>query len=270
MSRVLVTGCSSGIGRSAVALLRQNGHEVVATARDVSALADLDADLRLPLDVRDQESVAAAFAESGALDAVVCNAGISLWAPLDIADMADIEAVIDTNLLGAVRVVKAALPGFRKRRSGRIVVVSSTAARRVTPFIGVYAASKVALEAIVESVRYECAAFGVTAAIVEPGAIVTSMDRNRRVLAGEGSEYAELVARVRARVADVHASALPVEEAGRYVLAAVEDPEPPLRMPVGESATARIGERLSLSDSAYEKEVLRDLLGLDPVHPVLR
>jgi NADP-dependent 3-hydroxy acid dehydrogenase YdfG len=261
MARVLLTGCSSGIGRCAAELLHARGHEVVATARVLASLDDLDCALRLPLDVRRPESVAAALESAGLLDAVVCNAGVSLWAPVELASMEDIEWLLDTNVLGVIRVVRAVLPGCRMRRRGRIVVVSSTAARRVTPFIGCYAATKAAIEAFTESVRYEMSDFGVTATIVEPGPVATSMEANRRVLDAAGSEYAPLVGRITAQVHGLRDAALSAEEAGRYVVGAVEMPDPPLRIPVDAPAERRIRERLAMSDAEYERLVLAMLGG---------
>lgn len=261
MARILITGCSSGIGRSAAQLLHARGHQVVATARRPSSLHGLDVTLRLPLDVRDPGSILAAINAAGVLDAVVCNAGVSLWAPVELATMDDIEWLFDTNLLGVVRVVKAVLPGFRARRQGRIVVVSSTAARRVTPFIGCYAATKAAIEAFTESVRYETSAFGVTATIVEPGAVATSIAANRRVLDTGGSEYERLLTRIRSQIGQLHDAALSAEEAADYVVRAVEMSDPPLRIEVSAAAANRVRERLAMSDAEYEQFVLATLGG---------
>src|SRR4029079_7743476 len=98
MKRILVTGCSSGIGRAIAMQLSGEGHRVVATARNAETLADLPVARRLALDVREQASVDAAIAEAGEIDVLINNAGLAMWGPLELNEVGDIERLFDTNV----------------------------------------------------------------------------------------------------------------------------------------------------------------------------
>ncbi|HEX4255136.1 MAG TPA: SDR family NAD(P)-dependent oxidoreductase, partial [Streptosporangiaceae bacterium] len=151
MARVLITGASRGIGRASATALSQGGHEVIATARDVSALHDVPAALRLSLDVTDQVSVDAAMAAAGPVDVLVSNAGATVRAPVETVPLAAVRQLIELNTLGALRVAQAVLPGMRTAGSGQLIFVSSIQGRLVIPLIGAYGASKWALEALAET-----------------------------------------------------------------------------------------------------------------------
>ena len=128
-ARVLVTGCSSGIGRALCAELTDRGHHVVATARSRATLEDVPAQLRLELDVTDSRSIAAAVSRVGAVDVVVNNAGLTAWAALETMPIDTAQRVFDINVWGGLRVSQAMLPTMRARRRGRIVNVSSASLR---------------------------------------------------------------------------------------------------------------------------------------------
>ena len=134
--RILITGAARAIGAATATELTRAGHEVVATARDVTLLGDLDVALRLPLDVTDAESVADALAAAGELDAVVNNAARNGKGPLETFPLEDIEAIFSTNALGALRVLQPLLPAWRQRGSGVIINVSSIQGRVATPLDG--------------------------------------------------------------------------------------------------------------------------------------
>ena len=155
MARILITGASRGIGRGTAVALAGRGHEVIATARDVAALDDVPAALRLSLDVTDQASVDAAIARAGRVDVLVSNAGATVRAPLETVPLEAVEQLIELNTLGALRVAQAVLPGMRAQGSGQLIFVSSIQGRLVLPLIGAYAASKWALEALAETLAVE-------------------------------------------------------------------------------------------------------------------
>ena len=159
MSRVLVTGASKGIGRATVRELAARGHEVVATARSRAALEDLPTAARLALDVTDQESVDAALAAAGELDALISNAGETLRAPAESVPLTEVSRLFELNTVGALRVAQAVLPGMRARGRGRLLFVSSITGRIVVPLGGAYAASKWALEALAEAIAIEAGHF---------------------------------------------------------------------------------------------------------------
>ena len=161
---VLITGCSSGIGRATAELLQSRGHLVVATARDPGSLAGLNAAGKLRLDVTDDRSVAdavaAVVAEHGRIDALVNNAGYGIQGAVEEVPVADAAAMFDVNVFGVRRMVRAVAPLMRARRRGHIINVSSIAGRLSTPANGTYAASK----------------FGVEVSVIEPGAVATRFD----------------------------------------------------------------------------------------------
>jgi NAD(P)-dependent dehydrogenase (short-subunit alcohol dehydrogenase family) len=182
MSTWLITGCSTGLGRAFAEAALERGHDVVVTARDVSKVQDIaDAHagsaLALALDVTDDAQVAAAVAAAqerfGGVDVLVNNAGYGYRAAVEEGDDADVRQLFETHVFGAVRMIKAVLPGMRSRRSGTLVTISSIGARITPEGSGYYAAAKAAAEALTFSLRKEVAPLGITATVVEPGAFRT-------------------------------------------------------------------------------------------------
>jgi NAD(P)-dependent dehydrogenase (short-subunit alcohol dehydrogenase family) len=191
MSTVLVTGSSTGFGRLIALELAREGHRVFATMREpegrnAPAAESLRAAARaegravevVALDVTRDDSVSAAvdtiLSRAGALDVLVNNAGVACAGLVETFTPAAAQRVFDVNVYGPLRMARAVLPGMRRRGSGLVVYISSTLGREVTPFLGVYAASKFALEALAESLRYETAPLGVDSVIVQPGTFPTT------------------------------------------------------------------------------------------------
>ena len=177
---VLITGTSSGIGRAtALRLARRPELTVYATARTPDAIRDLgEAGCRLlPLDVTDEASMAAAVGAvreaSGSVDVLVNNAGYGEYGTVEETDLGRVRAQFETNVFGLARLCQLVLPGMREAGHGRIVNVSSMGGRIVFPVGGYYHASKYAVEAISDALRYEAAPFGIRVSIVEPGVIRT-------------------------------------------------------------------------------------------------
>ncbi len=203
MSRILVTGASTGIGRATVIELAARGHAVVATARDVSTIADLDAAAHLPLDVTDTASIASVADRAGAVDVLVNNAGISAGGALETYPMDVAERVFATNTFGPLRMVQAFAPRMRTAGRGVIVNISSVNGVVTSPMGGIYAASKHALEALSEALQLELGHFGVRVVIIEPGYIATPIQTkaNPVPIAGVGDD-AVMVTAVRRRLGD--------------------------------------------------------------------
>jgi NAD(P)-dependent dehydrogenase (short-subunit alcohol dehydrogenase family) len=176
---VLVTGCSSGIGRATAQRLAARGHMVYATARRVETISELAARgcRVLALDVTDEASMRAAVDvvrdEHGAVGALVNNAGYSQSGAVESVATADVRRQFETNVFGLVRMCQLVLPGMREQRSGRIVNVSSMGANFTFPGGGLYHATKYAVEAISDALRFEVAGFGVEVAVIQPGIIRT-------------------------------------------------------------------------------------------------
>ena len=179
---VLVTGCSSGIGRATAAHLVAAGHTVYATARRPETLRDLEtAGARtLALDVTEESSMVAAVkaveAEHGAVGTLVNNAGYGVYGPVEEVPMADVRREFETNVFGLGRLTQLVLPGMRAAARGRIVNISSMGGRLVFPTGGWYHASKYAVEAMSDALRVEVRPFGISVVLVEPGLIRTEFE----------------------------------------------------------------------------------------------
>jgi NAD(P)-dependent dehydrogenase (short-subunit alcohol dehydrogenase family) len=176
---VLITGCSSGIGRAAALRLHEAGFLVYATARNAAALDGLASrGLRtLGLDVTDEASmtqaVAAVEADAGAVGVLINNAGYGLYGPVEQQPMTEIRRQFETNVFGLIRLTQLVLPGMRRRHSGRILNVSSMGGRATLPGGAFYHASKYAVEALSDALRMEVAQFGIDVVLIEPGPVRT-------------------------------------------------------------------------------------------------
>jgi NADP-dependent 3-hydroxy acid dehydrogenase YdfG len=180
---VLVTGCSSGIGEACARRLQQHGWVVYATARDPESLSALrDAGCRvLALDVTSEASMQAAVdritREAGGIGALVNNAGYSQSGAVEAVPIDRIRQQFETNVFGLVRLTQLVLPGMRARREGRIVNMGSMGGRLTFPGGGIYHATKHALEAISDALRFELAGFGIHVVLIQPGLIRTHFTR---------------------------------------------------------------------------------------------
>ena len=176
---VLITGCSTGIGRACVPYLAARGWHVIATARHIETIRDLAGDHVevLHLDVADESSRVSAVEESlnlaGRMDALVNNAGYSQSGPLAEVSLEEMRTQFETNLFGAFRLTQLVLPQMRKQKSGRIVNVSSVVGRMVFPFGGLYCGTKWAMEAMSDTLRVELRPFGISVSVIEPGGVPT-------------------------------------------------------------------------------------------------
>ncbi len=174
---VLVTGCSSGIGRATAERLARAGRTVYASARRVESLEGLDGCRTLQLDVTDDESMRAAVdtieREHGAVGVLVNNAGYSQSGAVESVTIDEARRQLETNVLGTARLTQLVLPGMRRQGSGRIVNVSSMGGKLTFPGGGWYHASKHALEALSDALRFEVEGFGIDVVVIQPGLIRT-------------------------------------------------------------------------------------------------
>jgi len=187
---VLITGCSSGIGRASALLAAQRGHRVLATVRDLERARDLagahGSITVLPLDVTDGASLAGfverVFALTGGAgpDTVINNAGFSAFGPVELVPLERARHCFETNVLGLLAVTQAFLPAMRRRGSGRIINISSLVGQITVPYEGIYAATKHAVEAISDALRFEVAPFGVDVVVVRPGPLNTAFEERCR------------------------------------------------------------------------------------------
>ena len=187
---ILVTGCSTGIGRATAIEAARRGHRVFASARRLQDIADLTAKgiETLTLDVTDTgsiaEAVTAVLATAGGIDALVNNAGYGQYGAVEDVSPEEWRAQFDVNVFGALAVLRAVLPAMREARRGTVVNVSSVAGKVTLPFAGAYCASKHALEAISDALRVELAPWQIRVVVIEPGPIGTRFgDRTRQATA---------------------------------------------------------------------------------------
>ncbi|HEY7137197.1 MAG TPA: SDR family oxidoreductase [Acidimicrobiia bacterium] len=267
MGKVLITGCSTGIGRAAAVELTKRGHEVVATARRPETLDDLDVAARLRLDVDDDASVRDAVSSAGAVDALVNNAGFGVVGPVETLPLDEVARMFQTNVFGAWRMIQAVVPGMRARGSGTIVNVTSLAGRVSAPLNGAYSASKYALEALSEALHYEVGHFGIRVAMIEPGRFTTNFGA-RELRLGIDSPYDELdllwqeAQEKLPTGADPGAEPPGPEAVAAAIADAIETSDTPLRVPVGTDAELVISTRASMDDATFEA-TMRGVLGLD-------
>jgi NAD(P)-dependent dehydrogenase (short-subunit alcohol dehydrogenase family) len=250
--RVLITGAARAIGAATAQAFHDHGWEVVATARQPDALAEVPAALRLALDVTDQVSIDACMAEAGPIDVLVNNAAIAEAGPVERYPVDRLRAILDTNVIGAVRMVQAVAPGMRARGAGTIVNVSSVQGRVASPLEGAYSASKFALEAISEAMHYELRHFGIRTVIIEPGFTAPGMkDSPRWGLEPPYDELAEQWFGADATLLGEGGRPGPELVAGAIYECATAD-DPPLRRPVGPDAELIFATRAQLDDAAFE------------------
>ena len=203
---VLVTGCSTGIGRAVVEDLLLQGHTVWATARQPDTLADLgDRGAHVTaLDVTDEASMSAAVAEveatHGSVGTLVNNAGYGEYGAVEEVDMDKVRAMFETNVFGLARMCQLVLPGMRRAGKGRIINIGSMGGRFTFPLGGYYHATKYAVEALTDALRMEVTAFGVDVALVEPGITRSSFVEKSTESDGMGGEPDSPYAALRASV----------------------------------------------------------------------
>ena len=263
---VLITGCSSGIGRATAERFAARGWRVFASLRRPEAGAPLRAlaaekgwALTTPaLDVTRDDAVAAAtqaiLAETGGrLDVLVNNAGYYAWGPLEETTPDELRAQLETNVVGVHRVTRAVLPAMRARRAGTVVTIGSLSGRVALPVVGPYHASKWALEGMIEAWRLELAPFGVRMALIEPGPFATALHANERTPAASppDSPYAGMVEAYRRQSAALRRAAdlTPLID---VIERAATAADPRLRWPVGPTAFSAGRLRPFVPDRVYE------------------
>jgi NAD(P)-dependent dehydrogenase (short-subunit alcohol dehydrogenase family) len=244
MASVLITGASKGIGRVTATELARRGHRVIATARDPRTLADLPVERRLALDVTAPDSVAAAVREAGEIDVLVSNAGAIFYAAVEATPPEEFARLFDLNTIGALRVAQAVLPGMRARGHGRLLFVSSAVGRLVLPPGGAYAATKWALEALVEALAIETGPLGIDTALLEPGAVSSGALDDVTAYTLPDDPYAHLLGRGGPR-----ADMMTPQEVAAGIADAAEAPVIPLRIPLGRSAIEILALRRAAPDN---------------------
>jgi NAD(P)-dependent dehydrogenase (short-subunit alcohol dehydrogenase family) len=256
MSRWLITGCSTGIGREIARAALEAGHQVVVTARRVGDVEDLvdehpDTAVAVALDVTDKTQIAAAVATAGTayggVDVLVNNAGYGYLSAIEEGDDAEVRALFDTNYFGAVDMIKAVLPQMRERGSGHVVNISSMAGLVANPPNAYYSATKFAMESLTEALAKEVGPLGIKVTAIEPGAFRTDWARRSMHEATTPIEaYADEVG-ARKELIKAFADHLPGDprKLAEAVLMVVAFEHPPLRLLLGADVLAATREKLT-------------------------
>jgi NADP-dependent 3-hydroxy acid dehydrogenase YdfG len=262
---VLVTGCSSGIGHATAALLAREGWTVYATARRPETLADLEQAgcKTLALDVTDESSmtsaVQAVLDAEGAIGVLVNNAGYSQSGAVESVAVAQVRRQFETNVFGLLRMCQLVLPGMREQQWGRIVNLSSMGGRLTFPGGGIYHATKYAVEAISDAMRFEVRGFGVEVIVIEPGLIVTNFGETAAGSVGSAEgPYAEFNRVVAEKTEQAYHGPLAKLGAGpeavaKSIAAALATDHPKPRYPVTASAHLLINQRRLMPDRLWDR-----------------
>jgi len=238
---VLITGCSSGIGRSLAEEFAGRGHRVVATARKPETLDTLRGDsiVRFALDVNDPESVARAVDDAidavGHIDMLVNNAGYGQMGPIIDLSAEQIRDQLETNVVGLVGMMQAVAPHMIARKRGRIVNVGSISGILTTPFAGIYCASKAAVHSISEAARMELAPFGIDVIMVQPGGVLSRFGEtaSERVDLKPDSPYQRFAKGIAARARASQSNGTPSEIVAKQIVDAVTRDAAPAVVRVG-------------------------------------
>lgn len=238
---VLITGCSSGIGRALAEEFHRRGHLVHATSRKVQALQALaEAGMPvLPLDVTDRASIDAAIAairaRHGRLDVVINNAGYGQFGAAIDLDPDMLRRQFETNVFAPLEVARAALPLMLPQKRGCIVNIGSVSGVMTTPFAGAYCASKAALHALSDALRMELAPLGIKVVLVQPGAIKSRLGEtgSAAVALPQGSPYAAIADAVRRRAAISQHNPTPADAFAAALASAVLRDDPPIMLRFG-------------------------------------
>jgi NAD(P)-dependent dehydrogenase (short-subunit alcohol dehydrogenase family) len=262
----LITGCSSGIGKATARKLLAEGYTVFATARKLADLADLAAlgARTLTLDVTDEASMVAAVgaveAEFGAVDVLVNNAGYGQYGAIESVPMERVRKQFETNVFGTVRLTQLVLPKMRARGRGRIVNVGSMGGKLTLPGGGLYHATKYALEALTDALRFELAGFGIAAILIEPGIIMSKFAEGATASAAPADDalpYEAFNAAVLALTVSAYDGPMAKlggtpEDVANTIARAIAAKKPRGRYTVSVSAPLMIGLRRLMTDSLWD------------------
>jgi short-subunit dehydrogenase len=261
MTTILITGASSGIGARAATLLAAGGATVFGAARTTSAIAELDGVAPVPLDLTDpgsiRDAVATVTCAAGGVDVLVNCAGYGEFGSVEETSLDDARQQLEVNVLGAVGLIQAVLPGMRATGRGRIVNVSSLAGEFASPLGGWYHASKFALEAMSDSLRGEVAQFGIDVSVVQPSYVATDWHdgaMERLAHASAHGPYATMAAAMRGYFANpALARQFSSPDAVAAVIAkAALAPRPRTRYRVGPGSNIAVALATLLPDRAFD------------------
>ncbi len=263
---VLITGASSGVGQSTARLLSQHGYRVVGTSRNPVSAEPIPSVEMLALDVRADDSVRgcvdAVFSRAGRLDVLINNAGYELAGALEELSAEEARDQFEANFFGVVRMVNAVLPYMRQQARGHIINVSSLSGLSAIPFLGIYSASKFALEGYTEALRHEVKPFNIQVALTEAGFLRTPMMHHRQVAANRLTHYDLWRERALKAIRASEEKGPGPELVAQTLFQIVSSPTPRLRHLIGRQAKSIARLRRFLPAGLYEQGV-RSTFSLD-------
>jgi NAD(P)-dependent dehydrogenase (short-subunit alcohol dehydrogenase family) len=266
---VLVTGASSGVGQSTARLLSQRGYKVFGTSRNPAGAAIILAVEMLPLDVRADDSVRACVdavsRRGGGLEVLINNAGYELAGALEEVSSDEARAQFETNFFGAVRMINAVLPLMRQQKRGHIINVSSFSGLSPIPFLGIYSASKFALEGYTEALRHEVKPFNIHVSLAEAAFLKTPMMNHRQLAAKRMTEYDPWRQRALNAIRAYEEKGPGPELVAETLLEIISSRTPRLRYVIGQQAKSVNRLRRFLPAGMYEQGVRRTFW-LDKTH----
>jgi NAD(P)-dependent dehydrogenase (short-subunit alcohol dehydrogenase family) len=259
----LITGCSTGFGRILARRALERGERVVATARRAESIQDLASVAKRPgqlltleLDVTQLDQIRSVVGEAnqtfGRIDVLINNAGYGSVGALEEFSSAEIRRVFETNVFGLMEMTRAVLPIMRAQKSGHIMNLSSVAGMVSLPGATIYASTKFAVEGLTEGLAGELAPFGIRVYLIEPGGVRTDFANRSLYTAPYLPEYAEALASTRKYYETIGGQQPGDPEAcARVMMELIDHPSPPLRLPMGKVAVARIKKKLE----QYQTEI---------------
>jgi NAD(P)-dependent dehydrogenase (short-subunit alcohol dehydrogenase family) len=257
---VLITGASSGVGQSTARLLSQRGFRVFGTSRRPVGDDDTGVEM-LPLDVRSDESVRTCVetvcSRSGRLDVLINNAAYELAGALEEHSLDEARAQFETNLFGAIRMVDGVLPIMRRQGCGQIINISSLTGLTAAPFLGMYSASKFALEGYSEALRHELKPFNVHVSLTEAGFLKTPMMHHRQAGSRRIAEYDPWRQRALEAIQAAEWDAPGPDFVADTLLEIISSPRPRLRYLIGRQAKTVARLRRFLPAGMFEQGVRR-------------
>lgn len=264
----IITGASSGMGKSTAFELQKKGYIVYGMARRIEKMKDLkDKGINvIPLDLTKDEtiikSVNTVLEKEGRIDVLINNAGYGSYGSVEEVPIEEAKRQFEVNIFGLARITQLVIPAMRKQKSGRIVNISSMGGKMYTPFGAWYHATKYALEGWSDCLRIELKQFGIDVAIVEPGGIQTewgdiAMD-NLDKISGSGP-YASMVKKVVENSHKTKNKLTPVDALGKEITKAASEKNPKTRYLKGYLAKPLVRMRKWLGDSTFDKILLSQM-----------
>jgi NAD(P)-dependent dehydrogenase (short-subunit alcohol dehydrogenase family) len=253
---ILITGASSGVGQTTARLFSEKGYKVFGTSRKPAGTDAVSGVQMLPLDVRADDSAAACvnavINTAGQIDVLVNNAAYELAGAVEEISIDEAKEQFETNFFGVARMVKAVLPYMRQRSQGQIVNVSSLSGLSAIPFMGIYSASKFALEGFTEALRLEVAPFNIHVSLTEAGFLKTPMMNKRQISAGQLKDYEPRRQRAFNAIRDQEQKAPGPDVVSETLLRIISSKKPRLHYLIGTQANVATRLQRYLPESAYE------------------